>query len=377
LNSFDASKWTMVSAKYTATAEWQEYTADLSAFKGKTVYVAIRHYDITDQFYLNIDDVALPYDHTLDVTFKHNCGFNDNLAIYYAVPKASLTGFENLSLTVDREIYEAGASEPTVKRTVLTKFTETTIGGAEMYMFAYRGITSTDMGCAVRAVLTAEKDGVIFQSAVDEHSIQAYVLDRLANSSNANYKKMLVDLLNYGAAAQVHFNKNPDHPVNEVLTAAQKALGTQTMPTLKDNYKEIALSGATAAFTGKNLIFDNSVIMAIRISLPSDADRSNIKLKVTYNTCNGESVTKIVKGTDFTASGTDWIAKVSGIAMTDFRSVMSIAVYNGSAKISNTMKYSVESYAYSRLNSSGSAASFKTLLREMMKFGISAETHFS
>ncbi len=71
------------------------------------------------------------------------------------------------------------------------------------------------------------------------------------------------------------------------------------------------------------------------------------------------------------------MAKVDGIAMTDFRSVMTIAVYNGSTKISNTMTYSVESYAYNRLNNASTGASYKTLLREMMKFGISAETHFS
>ena len=315
-------------------------------------------------------------DSMLHTSIMHNCGFNDNLAIYYAFPKAELAGYENLTLTVEREIYEKGASEPTIKKTVLTTYTETTVNGVEMYMFAYRGITSTDMGCAVRAVLTAEKDGVIFQSAVDEYSIQQYAVNRLKKSSDAQYKTMLVDLLNYGAAAQVYFDKNPNHPVNEVLTSAQQQLATQTMPTLKNNTKEIALSGATATFNGKNLSFDNNIVIVYRMKLPENADLSQIKLKLTYKTSSNDSVTKTISGSKFTKDGSYYIAKYDGLAMTDFRSVVSAVVMNGSTAISNTLKYSVESYAFNKLGSS-SDENFKTLLREMMKFGVSAETYFS
>lgn len=111
-------------------------------------------------YWLLVDDVSLPFDTTLDVSFKHNCGFNDDLALYYAVPKASLEGLENIELTVDQEYYETGAAEPGTSRKVLTKYTETTIGGTEMYMFEYKGLTSTDMGCSVRAVLTADSRGI-------------------------------------------------------------------------------------------------------------------------------------------------------------------------------------------------------------------------
>ena len=39
-----------------ANAVLTEYTADLSAYEGQKGYIAIRHYDITDMFYLNVDN---------------------------------------------------------------------------------------------------------------------------------------------------------------------------------------------------------------------------------------------------------------------------------------------------------------------------------
>ena len=42
-----------------ATAVYTEYTADLSAFDGKVGYIAIRHFNITDMFRLNIDNVSI------------------------------------------------------------------------------------------------------------------------------------------------------------------------------------------------------------------------------------------------------------------------------------------------------------------------------
>ena len=36
-----------------------EYTASLNAYVGQTVYIAFRHYNVTDMFRLNLDDVEV------------------------------------------------------------------------------------------------------------------------------------------------------------------------------------------------------------------------------------------------------------------------------------------------------------------------------
>ena len=55
----NAANFTMVGEQKTATAEWTLYTFDLSEYDGQTGYVAIRHYDCTDQDLLCVDDVVI------------------------------------------------------------------------------------------------------------------------------------------------------------------------------------------------------------------------------------------------------------------------------------------------------------------------------
>ena len=51
---------TKISADFTATGEWTKYVASLKDFAGqKEVYVAIRHYDVTDMFALDVDNAML------------------------------------------------------------------------------------------------------------------------------------------------------------------------------------------------------------------------------------------------------------------------------------------------------------------------------
>ncbi|MBR6983152.1 MAG: BspA family leucine-rich repeat surface protein [Ruminococcus sp.] len=311
-----------------------------------------------------------------DFEFKHNCSFQNDLSMYYAVPKESLSGYSNIRLDVSKEEYAAGASKPTLVKKTLTNYKEQTIGGVVYYMFTFDGITSTDMGSTLSAVLRADKKGVTYSSKTDKYSIKDYAMDRLRNSNNATFKKMLVDMLNYGAAAQVHFDKNVSNLANKNLTTAQKAMGTQTLPTLKNAEKSTAVSGATASFDKKNVSFENKTVLMYRLKFAENQNMSNVKLNISYKTSSGATVTKTIPASQFTKSGSYYIVSIDTIAITDVRSVITAKIYDGSKQISNTFQYSIESYVNNRLQNSDSET-FKNLVSEMMKFGISAEEHFS
>ncbi|HOH87245.1 BspA family leucine-rich repeat surface protein, partial [Ruminococcus sp.] len=185
-----------------------------------TVYNADHRYSD----YARIDKSGAPgyfAENTLyNVEFKHNCSFQNDLSMYYAVPKSSLSGYSNIRLDVSKEEYAAGAEKPTFAKKTLTSYKEQTINGVVYYMFTFDGITSTDMGSTLSAVLRADKNGVTYSTKPDKYSIKDYAMDRLQNSNNSSFKKMLVDMLNYGAAAQLHFDKNTSNLVNKDLTAA-------------------------------------------------------------------------------------------------------------------------------------------------------------
>lgn len=58
-NSTDPADFVQLGEDKTATGEMTMYDFDLSEYAGKTGRIAIRHYNVTDMFFLNIDDVCI------------------------------------------------------------------------------------------------------------------------------------------------------------------------------------------------------------------------------------------------------------------------------------------------------------------------------
>ena len=58
-NPTNINDFVKISNDYTATGNWVQYSFDLSEYEGQEGCVAIRHYNVTDMFYLNIDDVEI------------------------------------------------------------------------------------------------------------------------------------------------------------------------------------------------------------------------------------------------------------------------------------------------------------------------------
>ena len=65
-------------ASYTATANWIRRAVDLSAYKGQTVYFALRHHDVSDEFILDIDDIVVSGDQIVGI---ENVG-NITMSVY-------------------------------------------------------------------------------------------------------------------------------------------------------------------------------------------------------------------------------------------------------------------------------------------------------
>jgi hypothetical protein len=53
-----------------AQGTWYQYSVDLSAYAGQNIYVAIRHFNCTDWFYLDVDDVTFTADEKSGNTFE-------------------------------------------------------------------------------------------------------------------------------------------------------------------------------------------------------------------------------------------------------------------------------------------------------------------
>lgn len=66
-------EWTLSPKGEKAHGEWHEYSVDLSAYAGQEVYVAIRHFNCSDNFYINVDDVEFVSGIPTEVNESNDC----------------------------------------------------------------------------------------------------------------------------------------------------------------------------------------------------------------------------------------------------------------------------------------------------------------
>ena len=63
----NAESFTMLGEWTLSSGTWKQFSVDLSAFAGQTGYIAVRHYNCTNQFYLNVDDFMLDTDAAITI----------------------------------------------------------------------------------------------------------------------------------------------------------------------------------------------------------------------------------------------------------------------------------------------------------------------
>lgn len=125
-NSTTPADFVRVGTDKTATGSYVEYTFDLSGYAGQTGRFAIRHYNVSDMFFLNIDDVCLD----INATYVPDPTDPTNLTADPAATTADVTwdGAEGDSWNLRYKVYN-----PNEKQTFLWDLTidnyESQVGG--------------------------------------------------------------------------------------------------------------------------------------------------------------------------------------------------------------------------------------------------------
>ena len=160
------------------------------------------------------------------------CEFDSSFSLVYYYTILSTGDFKDFYLNVAFQKYEKNsATSYSWKNINITDYTYDS--KTKQYRFVFDGISAAEMGNRVRARLCAKIDTQVYASEYTEYNIKKYAEDVLfakANSNSDADKKLctlMVDMLNYGAAAQAYFGQNTGNPANKDLTSEQKALASQ------------------------------------------------------------------------------------------------------------------------------------------------------
>lgn len=323
----------------------------------------------------NLGETTVPALTFQTLGLRHNCSFGNDLSMLYAIPVESLRNCSDIRLKVVKDyILQDGTTEAREK--LLTPV-EYAIDGTLYYRFDYKEVSAKEVGDTLTASLGFTKGEREYNGKVDEYSLKQYAEERLAASANESFKRLLVDLLNYGAAAQSYFEYKTDKPVNADLTEEQKALSLGKYNGITKVVSDEDTGVYEAEITRKNIKFGNRIELLVATSFGIDSDLSGVKLKVVYITASGEEGVETIDGADFVyrTDVNSYTAYFNGLKASEFRSVLFLTLVRGDEAISATVKYSLDTYAANRLEAS-TDEKYKELLKKTLIYSDSAKNYF-
>ena len=227
-------------------------------------------------------------------------GQNLSLYLYFAVPNATAAQNPTLAITVDGVLTEL---DECVKSNAYPDGARLA-DGYTLLRFTYAGIAPQRMGDVMTAVLKV--NGAAY-ATMGEYSVTGYCGKLLSGASyGAETKRLVANLLNYGAAAQAYTGYHTAELVNTVE-------GVNTYATAFEN-----LSAPAAAFSGPGangyaltrcgLRFDSVNRLYVRLTAPVLS-----AVRVTY-TIGGNTMLAVMRD----AGDGTYIAYTEGLNLTDF-----------------------------------------------------------
>lgn len=306
-----------------------------------------------------------------------------DIAMNFYARDTVLEGWENPYVVFTKAIYSSNGNITGYETEKVSSFVrKADHSGVPCHCFRFDGVKAYEMGSQVTATLYAYKDGVLYKGAVVDYSVFKYASNMLKKTSDDALKTLLVDALNYGAAAQTYFEYNQENLVNEDLTEEQAALATAQNPAVTSCTELIKNEGATVSFKAVSLVLKDKVTFNYYLNLANyNGDIEDLELRISYTNAYGEEDTAVIDGSDFaykryTDGNYYYVANFSELYAFQMREICSAEVYSKTTDtvISSTVLYSIESYVASKTNSDQNA--LVQLLWDMMKYGDAAENYF-
>lgn len=225
---------------------------------------------------------------------------------------------------------------------------KSTVSGSNT-MFPY-GVTPQSMSSPVKITYYGKVDGMLVWGPEYTYTMTTnYIVPQLNKSTSEVYKKFLVELMYYGAAAQVYNNWKTDKPMTDELTDEQKALHDTSTPTLKNitNTKQVEIANAKTTWRAVNVEYGSVTVMLLK----TRAYTPTADLKAVVQVA-GEPQQRVYY---YSENPEYFVEENGGICFrfeecnaNKLRSAVDVTLYEGDTAITNTIRYSVESYCATR-----------------------------
>jgi len=332
---------------------------------------------------LVVETPAAPGQEGLAARYCVRCGEICYTHIFEALGELTFTG-ASVTLQSDLSIQfkvleslftEQGYADPFVvvvdRNGVETVIREYTVKDGK-YSFIYKNIAPHQIGDTITATLYATYNGELYCSAPIEYSVARYCYNMLGKTEgNPAYDKLrtlLVDILHYGAESQRYTGYRTEELCNSRLTESQLACGTELTRELV-NHKDLeheVVENPTVQWKGAGLNLKESVAIRFRLEAESYED---LEVRVTLA---GRTFKFFSSDFDYRDDGT--YVHFTYLNAAQLSEPVYITAYRDGVQVSNTLCYSVESYAYSKQTVT-TIPYLASLVERMMCYGDSAKAY--
>lgn len=259
-------------AEYSSSSVYKDGTATGVCSCGDTQTKTIAN---TGKLRINTMNLTLGSNIALNAKINATMVNSDNFErVYVVIEKVNSGTGARVATTIDESQYQPGTTP--------------------RYQYVYDNFAPQNMMDAFDITFHAiTKDGLDVWGVTYTHAgIASYAKGEIAKASNAskkNYLKMLVDMLVYGAQAQIYQNYNADTLATSVLTPEQLALGSGNVTPSYVKTQDTAfatIADPSKRWRATGLVLDSAVRIRLRLSNMAgaadmtEADLANIAVKV-------------------------------------------------------------------------------------------------
>ncbi len=293
--------------------------------KGTTINVQVVVTDYAGNITRSENKVVIPEpSFTIAAT---NVSMSNNLDIMFAIPQSAVSDWTGHYAVITKE-YADGREN----RVDNVPFENWTTNG-NYYVVTATGIAAKEMSDEITVVIYDENGNAVSYEFVQ--SMRNYAMTGVRKAgATALQKRLFVDMLKYGAAAQTNFGYGTDNLATALLTAEELAYGTNDTPTLEKKYTRGTYHGAS------NLKLESNILFQIALKNMTEGMYATVE----YTGHTGTLYTKTYDATNFSVMGNYKICDVDTMVIADARQPITITVYNADGSVAGVSYESIENY---------------------------------
>ena len=285
----------------------------------------------------SISFASMTMANSLDMNFAFKQAYRDDWSGYYAKIEKEYENAENVIQYIFFEDWKT-----------------TTISGEAYYYVTFTGIAAKEMTDTLYVTIhNADGQAV---SSVWEDSVQAQAMRNLAKEDVTELAQtMVVDMLNYGTAAQNRFEYNVGNLANSKLTDEQKAFAT------------VSVSYVDTSVHGDNYRANVYLLSNIQFMMAFTNVDQTMNAVVSFTDHYGRAKEITIPGSEFEKNGGYHVLIIEQTVIADAHQNINCKIYDANGKLVTEVTDSMASYSARAKQNTGN-----DLYEMIMKFATSA-----